>query len=203
MTPKTPNDADLLRLMTAGDEHAFTTIYRKYQGNIYRFALLMSGSTNIAEEVTQEVFLALIREPHRYDPTRGVVSAYLYGVARNQVRRVLKRESPYLPIDQESDVYSAERLLACDDPFTDFTRNEMIRLVRHAVLSLPARYREVVVLCDFQEVTCADAAAALGCAIGTINSRLHRGHSMLLKKLRVLTGTESPTTDASQARCFA
>src|SRR5262245_2826793 len=128
MTPKTPNDADLLRLMTAGDEHAFTTIYRRYQGGIYRFALLMGGRTNIAEEVTQEVFLTLIREPHRYDPNRGVLSAFLYGVARNHVRRVLKRESPYLPIEEECEVDS-ERLLACDNPFADFTRNEMIGLV--------------------------------------------------------------------------
>jgi RNA polymerase sigma-70 factor (ECF subfamily) len=164
----------------------------------------MSGRANIAEEVTQEVFLALIREPDRFDPSRGILSAYLFGVARNHVHRVLKRERPYLPIDEDTEFDSYDQqLLACDDPFADFTRNEMVRLVRQAVLSLPARYREVVVLCDFQEVSCADAAAALGCAIGTINSRLHRGHLMLLKKLRTLMGEESQTNEAVQTRCFA
>ena len=202
MTPKTPIDAELLRLMTAGDERAFTTIFRTYQGSVYRFALLMSGRANIAEEVTQEVFLALIREPQRYDPARGALLAFLYGIARNHVHRVLKRERPYIPL--EDDIESAERQIpGGDDPFADFTRNEMIELVRYAVLSLPPRYREVVVLCDFQELTSADAAVVLGCAIGTIHSRLHRGHLMLLKKLRVLTGTETSTNHAEQARCFA
>jgi RNA polymerase sigma-70 factor (ECF subfamily) len=117
---------------------------------------------------------------------------------------VLKRERPYIPIGEESDIESSDHQLpGGDDPFADVTRNEMIQLVRQAVLSLPARYREVVVLCDFQEVTSADAAIVLGCAIGTIHSRLHRGHLMLLKKLRVLTGTESPADHAEQTRCFA
>ena len=200
MTLTTPSDAELLRLMAAGDEPAFVALYQRHQGPVYRFALLMSGTANVAEEVTQEVFLAMIREPHRYDPARGSFSAFLYGVARNQVRRVLKRERSYVPLAPESDDEQAVTLfIAQDDPFGECSRTEVITSVRQAVLSLPPRYREVVVLCDFQELSCAEAAAALDCPIGTVNSRLHRGHSLLVKKLRTRRLATAPGTEL---RCF-
>ena len=93
-------------------------------------------------------------------------------------------------------------LIANDDPFGDFTRNEMARLVRQTVLSLPPRYREVVVLCDFQELSYADAATVLGCALGTVSSRLHRGHALLLERLRAVSKLDPETPDAQLLRCF-
>jgi RNA polymerase sigma-70 factor, ECF subfamily len=204
MTPTIPSDAELVQLMSAGDDCAFATLYRRHQGFVYRFALLMSGSSNIAEEVTQEVFLILIRKPHGFDPARGPLLAYLYGVARNHVFTFLKRERPYVPLVNESeDGISLAPLTAEDDPFGNCTRNEIIKLVRQAVLTLPLRYREVVVLCDFQEMSYAEAAVVLDCAIGTINSRLHRGHALLLKKLRAAGAVDSATPDSQVMRCFA
>jgi RNA polymerase sigma-70 factor (ECF subfamily) len=202
---KTPTDAELLRLIVAGDEQGFTTLYRRHQGAVYRFALLMSGAPALAEEVTQEVFLVLIREAGRYDPERGSLIAYLYGIARNTVLRFLERERPYVPLLEESqaaDTVVLAQLIAADDPFGECRRNEMIRLVRQAVLTLPARYREVVVLCDFQEMSYAEAALALDCAVGTVNSRLHRGHALLLKKLRAASQFDSALSDVQRMRCF-
>ena len=207
MTLTTPSDAEslsdaeLLRLMAAGDEAAFVTLYQRHQGPIYRFALLMSGAANIAEEVAQEVFLAMIREPLRYDPARASLSAYLYGVARNHVLRLLKRERRLLQLPDEADEENQPTsFIAQDDPFGDCNRSEVIKLVRQAVLSLPPLYREVVVLCDFQELSSVDAAVALDCPVGTVNSRLHRAHSLLLKKL----GRHSRDAAANaELRCFA
>jgi RNA polymerase sigma-70 factor (ECF subfamily) len=201
----TPSDAELLHLIVAGNDQAFTALYRRHQGSVYRFALLMSGSVNIAEEVTQEVFLVLIREVQRYDPARGMLQAYLCGVARNYVLRFLERERPYVPLLEESAAGDAEthtQLIAQDDPFGNCTRNEMIKLVRQAVLALPTRYREVVVLCDFQEMSYAEAALALDCPVGTVNSRLHRGHALLLKKLCVASQLDSATPHIERMRCF-
>jgi len=206
MTPTTLSDAELLRLMVAGDESAFAALYDEHQGAVYRFALLMSGTANIAEEVTQEVFLFLVRESHRYDPGRGSLPNYLYGVARNYVLRSFKRERPYVPLledMEETQEISSTRFLAAEDPLDDYSRNEVIKLVRRAVLTLPERYREVVVLCDFQELSCAEAAAALDCPIGTINSRLHRGHAMLVKKLRSVAKVDAKSLDSQALRCFA
>ena len=206
MTSTLPSDAELLLLMSEGEESACAKLFQRHQGMVYRFALLMSGSSTIADEVTQEVFLFLIREPQRFDETRGTLPAYLHGVARNQVLRVLKRERPYVPLLEQADedhTVKKARFVAADDPLGVYSRNEMIKLVRDAVLSLPTHYREVVVLCDFQEMSCADAAAVLDCAIGTVNSRLHRGHALLLKKLHYAAQADAITPDGLRMRCFA
>jgi RNA polymerase sigma-70 factor, ECF subfamily len=204
--PMTPTDAELLRLIVAGNEPAFTALYRRHQGFVYRFALMMSGAADLAEEVTQEVFLALIRDANRYDPERGAFTAYLCGMARNQVLRVLARERPFVPLVHESGESEAApliQLIAREDQFSDCTRNEISRLVRQAVLALPAHYREVVVLCDFQELSHAEAALALDCPAGTVNSRLRRGHALLLKKLCLMDGSDSAAAKTQRTTCFA
>jgi len=204
--PMVPSDAELLRLMLSGDEHAFTALYRRHKGLVYRFALLMSGQGSVAEEVTQEVFLALLRNGRRYDPERGSLKAYLCGAARNQVLLLMGKERPYVQLVEESDkgdvVVPVAQLISGDDPLGDCARNEANRLVRQAVLALPPRYREVIVLCDFQELSYAEAAQALDCPVGTVNSRLHRGHALLSKKLRA-AGLDSAAPDAQVMRCFA
>jgi RNA polymerase sigma-70 factor, ECF subfamily len=201
-----PSDAELLQLVVMGDEQAFTALYRRHQSFVYRFALLMSGQASIAEEVTQEVFLALLRQPHRYDPGRGSLAAYLCGTARNQVLRLIERERPYLQLVEENSGGEASpvaQLVAADDPFNNLTRNETIKMVRQAVLALPVRYREVVVLCDFQEMSRVEAALALDCPVGTVNSRLNRGHALLLKKLRAAARPDPQASSAQGRRCLA
>src|ERR687884_451945 len=183
----TPSDDELLRLILAGDENAFVTLYRRRQGGIYRFALQMSGSEAVAEDVTQEVFMVLMNEAGNYDPAKGSLSAYLYGVGRNHVLRALSRDRSFVSIGdsyEEDGEAAHEQLVAQDDPLGDLTRNEMIESVRQAVTALPAHYREVVVLCDLHEMSYAEASQVLGCAVGTIRSRLHRARSLLMEKLR-------------------
>ena len=190
----------------AGDDQAFTALYRRHQGQVYRFALLMSGSVGVAEDVTQEVFMVLIREAHRYDPERGQLSAFLYGVARNYVLRCIERDRSYVPFIEESgegEAIPLPQLIDRDDPLGNVTRNELIRLVRQAVVALPARYREAVVLCDFQELSYAEAAKVLDCPVGTVGSRLHRGHSLLLERLRIVKNSDSTVHEPSPLRCFA
>jgi RNA polymerase sigma-70 factor (ECF subfamily) len=185
MTGEAPeiSDSDLLGLAAGGDEVAFTSLYRRRQAGVYRFALQMSGRPSVAEEVTQEVFLALIREAGRFDPQRGSVVSYLYGIARNHVLRFLERDRNYVAMEDEAERDSAQ-WTAREDTLGDLTRGERIESVRRAVLSLPAIFREVVVLCDLHEMSYADAAAALGCAVGTVRSRLHRARGMLLERLQ-------------------
>jgi RNA polymerase sigma-70 factor (ECF subfamily) len=187
MMHSTLSDDELLKLLRAGDENAFVTLYRRRQGALYRFALRMSGSEAVAEDVTQEVFMTLMRGENNYDPSRGSFSAYLFGVARNQVLRRLEKDRVLSPIQTEEDeagTLTPEGLIAVADPLGDLTRKEMIASVRQAVLALPAHYREVVVLCDLQELSYVDAAMALGCAVGTVRSRLHRARALLVDKLR-------------------
>ena len=177
-----PSDAELLRLAGAGDEEAFVTIYRRHHQRVYRFALHLSGNQAVAEETTQEVFLFLLRSDHGYRVERGSLGAFLCGVARNIVRRFLDRGSNETTLSEE-----LEADLAADDQPT-LVHREQMEVVRRAVLALPADYREVVVLCDLEEMSYADAAQVLDCPIGTVRSRLHRARALLLAKLSAQLG---------------
>ena len=202
------SDEELLRLTAAGDADAFTALYRRRQAGIYRFALQMCGSEGIAEDVTQEVFMTLVgREPRMFDPSRGSLVAYLYGVARNQVLRRLEKERHFVAMTDETtedgNGAASEYPSAGHDPLAELARHELIETVQQAVLALPAHYREVVVLCELHEMSYAEAAAALGCAVGTVRSRLHRARALLLERLREARRIDEATAQVDPLRCFA
>ena len=176
-------DDELLFRLRNGDEQAFAALYRRRQGAIYRFALHMSGSPAAAEDIAQEVFLALLREECGYDRERGTLSGYLFGIARKLVLRNLERGRADVPLEPEGDEVAPRELAVVDDPLAGLTRHEAIDALRRAVQALPRRYREVVVLCDLEELDYAEAAVVLGCPIGTVRSRMHRARALLLEKL--------------------
>lgn len=171
-------DRDLLDRMLRGDQDAFAALYRLRQAGVYRFALHMSGSAAIAEDVTQETFLELLTMGRRYDPARGTLRSFLFGMARNFVMRRIARTRDE-PLEDSPD--SADLL-------DDLTRRETVEQVRCAVLSLPPVYREAVVLCDLEDASYEEAAAALDCPVGTVRSRLSRARAMLAKKLGGVRG---------------
>jgi RNA polymerase sigma-70 factor (ECF subfamily) len=203
--PDKTSDGDLLKRMLAGDEEAFVCLYRRHQSKVYKFALQMSGSDSIAEDVTQEVFMMLMREGENYDQARGAVSAYLYGVARNFVLRKLNKESRFVTIDEETnenEIYAQEKFTSLSDPLDDLTRKEMLETLRQAILALPAHYREVVVFCDLHEMSYAEVAEVLDCAIGTVRSRLSRARTLLTEKLRSAEATGKQKKVISAERMF-
>jgi RNA polymerase sigma-70 factor, ECF subfamily len=180
-------DRDLLRLIAADDRDAFATLYRRYRDLVFRFALQMSGSDIVAQDVTQDVFLALMRQAGRYDPSQASVSTYLYGMARHMSRRRLRRESRFVALDNDAPTASPRsEPIEPASALDEVVKQQRIEYVRRAVVSLPSRYREVVILCDLHDHSYAQAAAIVGCAIGTVRSRLHRGRSLLHDKLEGL-----------------
>ncbi len=185
-SPSQPSDDDLLRRTLSGDEGAFLEFYRRHQGAVFRFALQMSGKAEMAEEITQDVFLTVMSAPRQFDPKRGSAGAYLYGIARNLVLRSLDREKPYLTVLDDPGQEYASRLAGPQDVAGELVQNERVEALRRAVLALPPAYREVVVLCDLHELDYAEVAGVLGCAIGTIRSRLHRARALLMEKMRAV-----------------
>lgn len=180
-------DDVLLRRSAKGDEDAFAEIYRRYQAPLYRFALRMTGSPWAAEEVVQDIFMTLVREPKKYDPQRGALGAFLYGVARNRVMKQLERAPKELPLENTDATCRASSFAT--DPMTPAhwaELRERREQVRAAVLELPIEFREAIVLCELEEMSYEEAARVLDCPIGTIRSRLHRGRALLLAKLEML-----------------
>jgi RNA polymerase sigma-70 factor, ECF subfamily len=183
------SDQALIQRTAAGDRDAFATLYRRHQGSVYRFARLMTGSAPAAEDVVQEVFLALMKDAARYDAGRALLTTYLFGIARRITRRRLLRERRFIEIDAvEIDVGNSAKDVA-PNAGEALERRDALQRLRDAILSLPSRYREVVILCDLEGVTYEAAAASIGCAIGTIRSRLHRARQLLATKLRRTNGT--------------
>jgi RNA polymerase sigma-70 factor (ECF subfamily) len=214
---ETIDEGLLLRRMVAGDEAAFTLLYRRKHPAIYRFALHMSGNAALAEDVTQEVFMTLIRDGKRFDPGRGTLGGFLFGIARNHLRRRWEQERNSVPLPESADELDAimARSKASGKNGTsgygngngnghangngngngagvsaymlhrdDFASLENVQRVRQAIATLPENYREVVVLCELDELSYEDAAAALDCPVGTVRSRLHRARAILVEKLR-------------------
>jgi RNA polymerase sigma-70 factor (ECF subfamily) len=191
------HDGVLLRRMMAGDEEAFTLLYRRRQPAIYRFALHMSGNVAVAEDVTQEVFMTLVRDSKRFDPARGTLGGFLFGITRNHLRRRWEQERNSHPLPENADELDA-LLSSCaasgngkrsnrNEPFIvgrdEFTSLETVSRVRQAIATLPENYREVVVLCELEEMSYEEAASALHCPVGTVRSRLHRARALLAEKL--------------------
>jgi RNA polymerase sigma-70 factor (ECF subfamily) len=205
MTVTKPTDIELLRAMMGGDPDALAALYGRRHNGVYRFALQMSGSPALAEDVTQEVFMVLIRGGCSYDEARGSVNGFLLGIARNHVLRRLERERTFVLAGQndDEDLAASHGLVVETGPLDDLTRNETIESVRRAVLSLPPRYREVVVLCELQEMSYAETAEVLNCAVGTIRSRLHRARALLIEKLRPAPESNLAAANAAPERCFA
>jgi RNA polymerase sigma-70 factor (ECF subfamily) len=199
-------DEQLLRMMQLGDEDAFTMLYRRRQGGIYRFVLEMSGSASLAEDVTQEVFMALIRDSRGYDPSRGSLGAYLLGMARHHALRLIKRDRTYVSISPTRDgSWDSGDLapLSPENPHSEMSRRESIHWVQQAILSLPEHYREAVVVCDLNEMSYEDAASVLGCSVGTVRSRLHRGRALLSQKLAGGKKVEAGSKAIDPNRCLA
>jgi RNA polymerase sigma-70 factor (ECF subfamily) len=178
-------DADLVARAAAGDRDAFAALYSRYQAPVYRFAVHMTGSPAAAEDIVQEAFVALMGSLGRYDSGRPL-AAYLYGIARNVMRRRRHRDRRLVPLDEAE----ASPIAV---PFGEsLERRQHLCLLRRAIVALPPVYREVIVMCDLHKMPYELAAASIGRPVGTVRSRLHRARAMLAERLQTLNAPAAP-----------
>jgi RNA polymerase sigma-70 factor (ECF subfamily) len=186
------DDAGLLALARQGDAVAFSRLFAGFERPLFRYAAHMCGR-DAADDIVQDTFLAVLRGPGDYDPARGTVGNYLFGIARHFVlKRLSKREVATFDLAEVDGVEAddQERSTVLDD----LSRSETIQTVRAAIASLPAPYREIVVLCELQEMSYTDAAVIAHCPVGTVRSRLHRAKALLMKKLAAFANAAAETT---------
>ena len=172
------SDRDLIERFRGGDREAFTAIYRAHYAAVFGFVWHMTGDRGRAIEVTQDVFVWLIHHPDGFDPKRGELPAFLAGVARKMLRRQRDEDRRWVPFEDAAFPDGAG-----GGP-EDFVRAQDAAALRRAILALPERYREAVVFCDLESKSYEEAAALLGCATGTVRSRLHRARGLLARKLQ-------------------
>lgn len=169
------SEAALVDRMRRGDENAFEVLYARHQPAVYRYALRMTGSRDQADDTVQETFLSLLAN-RSYDAGCGPLRAYLYGTARHLLFRMWGAAGPTDELNRD---YPGEG----SDPLEGLQAEEQKERIRQALAGLPPHYREAVVLCEMEELSYAEVAEVLGCAVGTVRSRLSRARAMLMERL--------------------
>lgn len=201
MVSEDQDDADLIERAAHGDREAFAALFRRHHRLVHRFARQMSGCATTADDVTQDVFMAIMRNLSRFDPAMGSFPTYLYGIARRIVRRRIFWRGRQVQID---DMPSGEPMATSGDPVAALARERALRSLRRAIVSLPVHYREIVVLCELDGLSYAEAAAVVGCRIGTVRSRLSRARALLARKLADQPSVLDAVTEPERStRCLA
>lgn len=187
------SDVDLHRACLYGSGEAMAELYRRYGPLIYRFTVRMSQNPNIAEEITQETFLALLEHTDRFDPGRGSLSTWLCSIARHHLLKHFERNKHYRIEDHEEDFFDPP---AEDDPPDRYlVRKEAAAAVRQGIDTLPLPLKEVLLLCEFEELPYQEVSLILAIPVGTVRSRLHRAKLRLQSLLRpvvIPAGKEIP-----------
>ncbi len=157
-------------------ETLIQTAWRDHKDAVYRFAWRMTGSPSAAEDILQEAFLALVRDPGLYDAGRAPLRAFLLAIARNQIRKRWQRESRW-------DVLQEDAFVAVPvDPLAGETAD----LVGRAVQSLPPLQREALALFEYEELSLEEIARAVDAEVGAVKSRLSRARENLRQMLAPL-----------------
>jgi RNA polymerase sigma-70 factor, ECF subfamily len=177
------NDAALAARLACGDAAALTPIYQRHRAQVYRFALLWSGSAAVAADVTQDVFLHLLTKAGDYAPERGPMPPWLLGIARNFVHRRTGADARYVANDDEAEPPAPE--LDAPTPESALETQRDLARLRAAIAALPPHYRDVLVLVELAERSYAEAAAICGCELNTVRSRLSRARGLIARWLDV------------------
>lgn len=173
--------AAMLEACRGGDRLAFREIYDLYKDRVYSIALyFFRGDRAAASDVTQQVFLKLLANIGQF---RGdaIFSTWLYRLVVNACLDEARNRKSWL-VSRER--FRLEAVAGPDSQESGFTRAQVAESVRAAVASLPPKFRIAVLLRYFDELSYDEMAKALRCSIGTVASRLSRGHKMLAERLK-------------------
>ena len=179
--PERITDELLLQKAGAGDQAAFLELYERYREPIFRFAYRLLGSVEIAEDVTHDCFLSLIRKPENYRPERASLKTYLYAAARNLALKHFRSQGRETGLDEviEEPKDSSRR-----GPLRRLLDEELATLVRDAVFSLPPLQREALILFEYEGLSLNEVAEIAGTDAGAIKARLYRAREGMRRMLR-------------------
>ena len=164
----------LIARMRAGDESAMSDLYDRYSGIIYGVALRVLGSTAAAEDVLQEVFLQLWRNPQAFDADRGKLAPWLAVIARNRAIDLLRKR----PMEEDIEELPISTGVNLED---DASERIAIEKVRGVLAQLPADQRKALEMAYFEGMTHTEIAGKTGEPLGTVKTRIRYGLLALRK----------------------
>ena len=174
--PERTTDELLLQKAVNGDPAAFLELYDRYRQPIFRFAYRLLGAVEIAEDVTHDCFLSLIRKPENFRPERASLKTYLYAAARNLALKHFRDQGREAGMDEvtEEPKDSPRR-----GPLRQLLDEELATKVRDAVFSLPPLQREALILFEYEGLSLNEVAEIAGTDVGAIKARLYRAREGL------------------------
>lgn len=179
--PERNTDELLLQQAVNGDQAAFLELYDRHRQPIFRFAYRLLGSVELAEDVTHDCFLSLIRKPENFRPERASLKTYLYAAARNLALKRFRNQGREADMDEltQEPQESPRR-----GPLRRLLDEELADQVREAVFSLPPLQREALILFEYEGLSLNEVAAIAGSDAGAIKARLYRAREGLRRSLK-------------------
>lgn len=155
-------------------------LYERHRDGLYRFLYRLLGSAELAEDLTHDCFLSLIRQPERFDPQRASLRTYLFAAARNLALKHFRQTGHETVLDEvREELHMPER----DEPLQQMLEEELVAIVRQAMAELPPLQREALILFEYEGLSLAEIAAVVEADVGTVKARLHRGRERLRRAL--------------------
>jgi RNA polymerase sigma-70 factor (ECF subfamily) len=179
--PERTTDERLLQQAGEGDQAAFLELYDRYREPIFRFAYRLLGSVEIAEDVTHDCFLSLIRKPENFRPERASLKTYLYAAARNLALKHFRNQGREAGMDE---VTQEPQDSPRRGPLRRLLDEELATHVKEAVFSLPPLQREALILFEYEGLSLSEVAEIAGTDVGAIKARLYRAREGLRRFLR-------------------
>jgi RNA polymerase sigma-70 factor (ECF subfamily) len=179
--PERTTDELLLQKAIDGEQAAFLELYDRYRQPIFRFAYRLLGSVELAEDVTHDCFLSLIRKPENFRPERASLKTYLYAAARNLALKHFRNQGREAGMDEltEEPQESPRR-----GPLRRLLDEELAAHVREAVFSLPPLQREALILFEYEGLSLNEVAEIAGADAGAVKARLYRAREGLRRFLK-------------------
>jgi RNA polymerase sigma-70 factor (ECF subfamily) len=170
----------LLARAGAGDSTAFIEIYQRHRVPVFRFVYRLAGSVELAEDITHDCFLSLIRRPRGFQSGRASLRTYLYAAARNLWLKELRSAGREWAMDDLDD----DRFVSFEaPPLLRVLDSELSTKVQEAVAALPPLQREALVLFEYEGLALSEIADISGTDVGAVKSRLHRARQGLKRML--------------------
>lgn len=176
--PDERDDAELVQLVAADDTDALRVLYERYGSIVFGMAQRMLGDRQLAEECTQDVFVALWRSAAKYDPGRAQVSTWLVGIAKFRAIDLVRRRTAR-PADPYAEIWSGEE---SPDSAELVAAGDQAERIAAAVAELPPPQREALQLAYFEGLSHSEIAERLAVPLGTIKGRIR----LALDRLREL-----------------
>jgi RNA polymerase sigma-70 factor (ECF subfamily) len=182
--------AEIIESCRRGDRYAFQVIYETYKDKVYSIALyFFHGDASTASDVTQQVFLKLISDFRQFKGD-AAFSTWLYRLVSNVcIDETRRRRWRFVPIDEPVEEQNEDAFLKYDSQEDAISRLQVAGFVQRAVSALPPKFRFAILLRYFEDLSYEEMAKVLNCSLGTVASRLSRGHRLLAGKLAPFKGS--------------